>query len=382
MAAPATYAPLRRLWSALSTRGVDASNHTESRAVMGANNFYVLTSLANLPWAVAILAHNGWSFIWPGVTHLAMIAVWVLALVRNRHGYTPWMSALGIAVAIVQYTFLAEVFSRSAGFQFALVGMPALAFAMFVPRHAKARAIVIAAAAIAALWVYLAPSVAEPWVVVTDRWLAWSAALMFASVLCLLMAQAAFADYYFNRERRRNGELLAEARTASHTDALTNLLNRRGVAPVMAAAAQQGTYSVALGDLDRFKRVNDALGHGAGDAVLTSVAAALAASVGDHGSVARWGGEEFLVVMPGLNLTAAEALMDRARTDLADSFSNGDVAVTISIGVVCAPRYAERDTVLRLTDAKLYEAKASGRNMVVGAALDMRGHRAAGATEQ
>lgn len=130
-----------------------------------------------------------------------------------------------------------------------------------------------------------------------------------------------------------------------------------------------GTAWRSLGDLDRFKRVNDALGHGAGDVVLAQAAATLEASVGPKGSVARWGGEEFLVLMPGLNLAEAEALMDRARGDLEGRFRDSVVAVTISVGVVCAPRFAAYDAALRLTDSMLYEAKASGRNVVVAGEL-------------
>jgi len=366
----AVFGLFRRAWKAVSMRGLAGSDRTESRAVMGANNFYILTAIANVPWAIAIMARDGWSFLLPGLTHLSMIALWLVALAINKRGYTPWMSAASLAVTIVQFTFLADVFTRSAGFQFALFGMPALAFATFIPRHMWARITAIVAAAVAAMWVYVDPTFADPWVPVSDRWLSWSAALMFASVLCFLTAQAAFADFYFNRERKRNGALLVEARTASHTDALTHLLNRRGVTPVLTAAAEEGDYCVALGDLDLFKRVNDALGHGAGDVVLANAAATLESSVGELGSVARWGGEEFLIVMPGVTLEKAEALMDRTRVDLEGRFRDDGALVTISIGVVCAPRFAARDAALRLADAKLYEAKASGRNKVVAGRLE------------
>lgn len=361
---------LRHAWARLSMRGLGAANRTESRAVMAANNFYILTAVANLPWAIAIMAHNGWSYVLPGVTHLAMISVWMIGLYVSKRGYSPWMSAASIAVAIAQFVFLADVFSRASGFPLALFGMPALAFAMFVPRHFPVRLAIVGATAIVGLWVYLAPTFDAPAVEVAERWLMWAGGLMVASVLCLLVAQSAFADFYFNRERKHNSALLAEARIASQTDALTHLLNRRGAAPYLAAAAADGNYCVAIGDLDRFKRVNDALGHGAGDAVLAAAAATLENSVGAAGSVARWGGEEFLIVMPGLDLAAAEALMETARRDIETKFHDEGVTVTISIGVACAPRYAASDAVLRRTDALLYEAKASGRNLVVGGMLE------------
>lgn len=359
----------RRGWATLSTRGLDVSDRTKSRAVMGANNFYVLTGLANIPWAVLIMAHNNWSFLLPGVTHLAMIAVWAIAWWVGKRGYVPWMSGVSLAAAIAQYTFLADIFSRASGFQYTLLAIPALAFALFVPAHGKARVATIAAAALAAAWVYVDPRFASPWVGVSEEWLTVVGALVFASVLCVLFTQAGFADFYFNRERNRNRSLLAEARIASQTDTLTNILNRRGVSPLLTSAAQEGDYCVALGDLDRFKRVNDVLGHGAGDVVLAQAASTLEYSVGGLGAVARWGGEEFLVVMPGLSLDEAEALMNRARMELAERFGGEGVSVTISIGVVHAARFAPRDAVLRHTDALLYEAKASGRNVVVAGTM-------------
>lgn len=246
MATTTVIGRLRRAWATVSMRGLDPSNRTESRAVMGANNFYILTAVANLPWALVIMAHNDWSFLLPGLTHLAMIAVWLAGLSVNGRGYAPWMSAASIAAAIAQYSFLADVFTRAAGFQLAFFVIPTLALAMFTPRHAKLRVAAIVAAILAAAWVYLDPRFGDAWVPETDRWLMVTGALMFASVLCLLVAQAAFADFYFNRERRHNSVLLAEARTASHTDALTHLLNRRGITPLLTEAAGRGGYCLAL----------------------------------------------------------------------------------------------------------------------------------------
>jgi len=361
-----------RGWSRLSTRGLDASDRAATRAVIGANNFYLLTALANIPWAIALALHDNSSYVWPAVTHLAMIAVWMISYAVNKRGYTPWMSGISLVVTIAQFTWLAAVYSLSSGFQLGLFVMPTLAFSLFVPSHWRARAAIVVIATVAALWLYLNPRFSESSVAVSQRWETWSGAMMVVSVVVIFVAQASFNDFYFNRERRRNMVLLAEARVAAHTDSLTHLLNRRGVGPKLTLAAQSGPYSVALADLDRFKRVNDVLGHGAGDLVLAKSAATLEQSVGDQGFVARWGGEEFLVVLPGLDQEQAEAVMERARVDLEERF-RGDLdggSVTMSVGVVAAPQHSARDAVLRAADHKLYEAKASGRNIVVGAWLE------------
>ncbi|MFN3866439.1 MAG: GGDEF domain-containing protein, partial [Demequina sp.] len=190
-------------------------------------------------------------------------------------------------------------------------------------------------------------------------------AVMIVSVLAL------FNNQYFVRERRRNDELLAEAQVAARTDALTEVYNRRGITPILSEAARSGDYSLALADLDRFKRINDRLGHGAGDLVLSNVARTLVDAVGSHGTVARWGGEEFLVVLPGLSLEAAVAVMEGARRATEEEYGAGALflPVTISAGVAHADRHTGKEEVLRLADAKLYEAKASGRNLVLGASV-------------
>ena len=156
---------------------------------------------------------------------------------------------------------------------------------------------------------------------------------------------------------------------AAQTDSLTDSLNRRGIAPVIAAAARQGPYALALVDLDRFKRINDALGHGAGDVVLANVARSIARAVGERGTVARWGGEEFLIVLPQVSLTEAIAITERMRAEIEDEYAMDGVAerVTISAGVSHGRQFAAKEEMLRLSDAKLYEAKESGRNLVLGA---------------
>lgn len=360
---------LLRAWRSLSYRGINRGSRVEARATMSANNFYVLTGIANIPLALLIMAHDGWSHPIPGLTHLLMVGVWMGALVLNGRGYSATVTTVALVAAIGQFTYLSFVFSRAAGFQYALVVVPSLTFVMFVPKQWPLRLGVSLLALATGLAMYLNKSMTIPQVDITPQWAQRSGALMIVSIAILLIALASFNDHYFQRERERNQVLLDEARKAARTDALTLLANRRGVSPELNDAASKGPYSVAIADLDRFKRVNDAQGHAAGDIVLTEVARQLEASVGSHGVVARWGGEEFLVVMPGLALHQAELVMERARLDLEEHFRTDSPPVTMSVGLVHAPQFARRDNVLRLADLKLYEAKAGGRNVVVASTL-------------
>jgi two-component system, cell cycle response regulator len=173
--------------------------------------------------------------------------------------------------------------------------------------------------------------------------------------------------------RRRNGELTE----ISRTDALTGLPNRRHVEEQLGRAVSLAVRSgvvaaVAMVDIDLFKRVNDKHGHAGGDAVLREVSARLAGAVRCEDIVGRWGGEEFLAVLPRTTAAEAGALAERLRSTVEReccSLPDGDaISVTISVG--CAASAEEcADALVKSADRALYDAKAAGRNRVVVAEL-------------
>ena len=160
-------------------------------------------------------------------------------------------------------------------------------------------------------------------------------------------------------------------------DALTNLLNRRAieeraVAGLSQARRRKVPYSLALIDIDHFKSINDTHGHATGDRVIVAVAASLAGVVRASDDVARWGGEEFLVLLPDSGGEAAVAAAERMRASverlpLVDD-DGREIHVTISVGVasVSDERIASTqfEDLSRSADAALYQAKQSGRNRV------------------
>lgn len=175
-------------------------------------------------------------------------------------------------------------------------------------------------------------------------------------------------------EAARQVEVLRQeldaARSDANLDALTGLANRRGVERHLAALVEAGRgISVAICDVDHFKAVNDRFGHPVGDRVLKVVAGTLADACAPH-LVARWGGEEFLVIMDDVDLTSAAALVDDARSELARRQlrvrSTDEVigSVTFSAGVA-STCHARSDDLISKADDLLYEAKKSGRNRVL-----------------
>ncbi len=160
---------------------------------------------------------------------------------------------------------------------------------------------------------------------------------------------------------------------ATH-DALTGLWNRAAILDylnreLIRARRQAAPLGLLLADLDRFKSINDTCGHLAGDDVLKEVARRMLASVRVYDCVGRYGGEEFLIVLPGCDESNTREKAEQFRKTLggcAVETSEGPLHVTLSIGALSTDLWREGDcdTLLRAADAALYRAKGAGRNRV------------------
>ena len=158
---------------------------------------------------------------------------------------------------------------------------------------------------------------------------------------------------------RRSAE---DQRDLAHTDELTRLPNRRALLTALDAAFDGGApVALLLLDLDRFKEVNDTLGHHVGDRLLRLVSERLIETVGDRGTVARLGGDEFAVLLPGGDAAGAAAVADRLVAALERPFPLADLQVGVgtSIGVAAAPQDAGGPAeLLQRADVAMYAAKA------------------------
>ena len=190
------------------------------------------------------------------------------------------------------------------------------------------------------------------------------------SALVLVIAIANYGRY---RGKRREAELLDRL---ARTDALTGLSNRRAIIEALAREQQRATrgapaFSIVLADVDHFKKINDSFGHDTGDVVLKQVAAAMRAAAREVDDVARWGGEEFLVLLtataPDAALAAAERMRSAVRT-LAIQADGQPLQVSASFGVSSLQAGEEVDACIRRADEALYRAKLDGRDRVVAAA--------------
>jgi diguanylate cyclase (GGDEF)-like protein len=154
-------------------------------------------------------------------------------------------------------------------------------------------------------------------------------------------------------------------------DGLTGLANRRAAADALHAEAARAQrletpLSVALADLDGFKEVNDVHGHAVGDEVLRVFADVLRETLRESDVAGRWGGEEFLLLLPGADEEGAAQLADRVRIALAEREIDGapDLRVTASFGVAEYEGQANTEQLVDAADAALYRAKRAGKNRV------------------
>ena len=162
---------------------------------------------------------------------------------------------------------------------------------------------------------------------------------------------------------------LKHAGDLAETDALTGLANRRPALTQLDELSQLGRrrYCVALLDFDHFKELNDQYGHTCGDEVLSYVGREISKIVRQADTVARWGGEEFLILLPDTGVDDATRLMERVRrcVDEARIFcGQHHHHVTVSIGVIEGASGGPSQEVIKRADAALYEAKEAGRNRV------------------
>jgi diguanylate cyclase (GGDEF)-like protein len=168
--------------------------------------------------------------------------------------------------------------------------------------------------------------------------------------------------------RRRMNHLIERLSDAASSDPLTGLLNRRGFQDVFDLELERSRRSgrpcaLLIGDLDHFKRVNDLLGHPAGDERLIKFALLLDSGKRRIDAVARMGGEEFALLLPETDEHGAYVIGERLRHKIRDAFAPDRIALTVSFGVAAYPTHGTTgDQVLQAADQALYVAKELGRD--------------------
>jgi len=191
----------------------------------------------------------------------------------------------------------------------------------------------------------------------------------------MMMSVVAGSAGFVHILRLQVDSLVLRADRLARTDSLTSLLNRRGFDERMElemarSARQQRPLTVMLGDIDRFKRINDRFGHATGDEILAQIGAVLGTSTRPEDAAARLGGEEFAFLFPDSDPEKARLAAARLRRDISRIQAPDGRTITLSFGIATSQGSPGRTSaeLLAAADAALYEAKERGRDRTVVAA--------------
>ena len=302
---------------------------------------------------------------------LALVAVQIIMVWRQMNANLTWLDLWGLAVSLISlygYLLLSSA-ELAGGVLWALVAAPAF---FILLGYYWGGLCFIAAFAISII-VFFAPLSAQELIsahLIADEFMAKK---HFLGVFLLL----GMCSFLLEFERCRVVSSLINSRdnlrVQASTDELTGLANRHRMRECLSQQerrSRQGKerYALILADIDRFKQINDQYGHDCGDYVISAIANALRNALRDEDVVARWGGEEFLVVLPdsdGENARSVAQKLREAIAGLALTYDAQPVFPTLSFGVVSGDQHQEVQDLIRQADHCLYQAKHKGRDCIV-----------------
>lgn len=321
---------------------------------------------------VAGLSHTGFIFLFHHVgvpmlalANVASVLVYVLVAILIRRDRLRGATLLAGAEVLVHGVVATALIGWDAGFHLYIVLLLPFAVvgAYYRPwvRIALALAVSVGYMGLDFLYRQAVPAVAVPAPLLGS--------LHYINLATMLVIMAVLASTY-HRLVRRSEQRLHEL---ACTDPLTQLRNRRFMMEVVqheAAVFERGgrPLSILLGDVDHFKRVNDHHGHAVGDGVLRAIARVLREGVREVDHVARWGGEEFLVLLPGTEVDEAQQVAERLRAGvqaLVEVDGRRELGLGITLGLAELQPGESIEQALMRADRALYEGKQAGRNRVI-----------------
>jgi diguanylate cyclase (GGDEF)-like protein len=306
-----------------------------------------------------------------GLSFLAFLNVfssilWITGWRANRLGNHDLAITLIVSEIIMHTIFVVPTVGWHAGFQYYLLGT--IPFSLFNNRFSGTSIILISIGLCVTFIVLDVMTHDQP-----DTYALSASLISFMNYANTVISftGTAIISFYF---RLASITLEQELEKLAHTDSLTGLYNRRRMKEVLEiqrslSARTNLGFALIFVDIDHFKKFNDTYGHGCGDYILCEVAAFMKKHLRHGDAIARWGGEEFLIMLPNTDIHGARAIAEKIRRAISmKRFHLGgqDFSVTMTFGITQHEEDTSIDDSLKRADDALYKGKEAGRNLVMG----------------
>lgn len=357
--------------SPLTPAQVQALRHRDAQVGLWATRFFIAgATMAALVVAGVAIGYSTDKYMSLAVLGIGNAVIYVCALVATFRGYSKPAGLLVLMMSVLTIVAICSVISTASSSESVMFGLALVPFILVRGDEGFVRlalASVIMAAYLVCELVWPAGNGSNELPVRLGENLA-TFNRVIAALLTLAMLIVLQVRLRLNRQILEGAARYGELRAT--TDELTGVYNRRPVIAQLQEYAERGrgNYAIALIDLDEFKAINDSHGHDCGDSIIRQVADALTSHFRSSDMVSRWGGDEFLVLMPGIRHSDLEPVLERLRTHIAAQRvpCKGEVhAITVSIGAAMGVTGGSPDECIAAADHALYRAKESGRNRVV-----------------
>ncbi|MGZ8200707.1 MAG: GGDEF domain-containing protein [Methylosarcina sp.] len=310
-------------------------------------------------------------FYWLNLNHLALFNVfssimWSSAWLLNQRGRHQEAIILMTIEVILHTLLVVPVVGWHSGFQYYLFA--AIPFTLF-NNKLEGHAIILVSILMCILFILLNIYTHDE--DYTDTLSADLASIVNNINIIISFTALCVISYYF---RIASLSLEKELEKQAHTDPLTGLLNRRRMRDYLeqyglSSLRNQSIFSLIFVDIDYFKQFNDTYGHHCGDFILGAAAEFMKKNLRKEDSIARWGGEEFLILLPDTDIHHARLIAEKLRQAIAEErfhWGGHEFKITMTFGVSQYNFDLTVEDCLKLADMALYKGKEAGRNLVMG----------------
>jgi diguanylate cyclase (GGDEF)-like protein len=292
--------------------------------------------------------------------------IWITGCVVNQHGKHDLAITLMVSEVILHTLFVVPIAGWHTGFQYYLMG--AIPFTLF-SNKLDGRLIILISICLCVTFIMLDAITHDAEQVLIGS----SSFIKVINYINVIITFAAIGiiSYYF---RRASLTLEQELEKLANTDSLTGLYNRRRMQELLEmqkalTSRNRSSFALIFVDIDHFKKFNDTYGHSCGDYILNEVAAFMKKHLRQGDAIARWGGEEFLIMLPDTDIKGARIIAEKIRKAIAEEhfhLAGQDLSVTMTFGLTQHEAGHSLEDSLKRADDALYEGKYAGRNLVMG----------------